>query len=65
MLTLTLFRSRRVVLAVLLACGAATAQDAHEALGAKDDPQSKAPSPLTAMMATLPSTLKPELAGVQ
>jgi hypothetical protein len=52
------------VLAVLLACGAATAQDAHEALGAKDDPQSKAPSPLTAMMATLPSTLKPELAGV-
>jgi len=64
MLTLTLFRSRRVVLAVLLACGAATAQDAHEALGAKDDPQSKAPSPLTAMMATLPSTLKPELAGV-
>lgn len=42
----------------------AGAQDANEALGAKDNPHAKAPSPLTAMMATLPSALKPELANV-
>jgi hypothetical protein len=47
-----------------LSVPALAAQDAQEALGAKDNPRAKAPSPLTAMMATLPSALKPALAEV-
>jgi hypothetical protein len=44
--------------------GVASAQDAHEALGPKDDPKAKGKAPLLDLMATLPSAVKPELAGV-
>jgi Domain of unknown function (DUF4962)/Heparinase II/III-like protein len=42
----------------------ASAQDAHESLGPKDKPaQPKGPHPLTQLMATLNSSLRPELRG--
>jgi hypothetical protein len=44
--------------------GAAVGQDAHEALGPKDDPKAKRPAPLLDLMATLPSSVKPELANI-
>ena len=64
MLKLTRPRPLLATFALLLAAHTLTAQDAHEALGARDNPKAKSPSPLTAMMQTLPSSLKPELAGV-
>ena len=47
-----------------LGFGAMRAQDATEALGAKDTPNAKGPNPIAALMGSLHSSLKPELAGV-
>lgn len=53
-----------VLIAGCLLLQAATAQDAHESLGPMDNPANKAPSPISEMMVSLRSGLKPELVGV-
>lgn len=50
--------------ALCFACVAAAAQDAHEQLGASDSAQAKGSAPLVDLLATLPASLKPELANV-
>jgi Domain of unknown function (DUF4962)/Heparinase II/III-like protein len=52
-----------VVGMLLLAMSSARGQDASEALGPKDDPAAKGKVPLTDMMRTLKSGLRPELVG--
>jgi len=49
---------------LLLLAGPIAAQDAHESLGPKDNPKAKGKAPLLDLMATLPSSPRPELAGV-
>ena len=54
-----------MVFAALWVAGVtARAQDAHEQLGASDSPHAKGKPPLVDFMATLPSSVKPELANV-
>lgn len=58
---------RRVLTAALLGgvmAGVAVGQSADEELGASVKKNAKGPAPLLDLMAKLPSTLKPELAGV-
>ena len=50
--------------ALCMVCFAAVAQDANEQLGASDAPHAKGKAPLVDLMATLPASLKPELANV-
>jgi len=52
-----------VVLGALLSANAA-AQDAQEALGPKDNSKARGKAPLLDLMATLPASVRPELAGV-
>src|SRR5437764_14708520 len=49
---------------VILPASSLPAQDAHEALGARDNPtRARGPHPLEALMKSLHSQLRPELAG--
>lgn len=57
----------RVVAAAVLALvmtGISKAQDAHEALGPKDNPTAQGRAPLEDLVATVKATPRPELAGV-
>lgn len=56
-------RASLLALAVTLSFSAG-AQDAHEALGAKDTPNARGNAPLVDLMASLPSALRPELVDV-
>lgn len=54
----------RILLLVCVLLSSAIAQDAHEALGPKDNPDQGSKHPLIGLMSSLNSKLRPELAGV-